>query len=210
MGKTQDEEYFQSWSKTYRWNFFENLSKSTFWTKVKKINNFVVIISQFWTVWKSDSTVLEHQRETGKLTISERPMEEALWIGDSYAISKWQRFLHFELVTQKTTLSTTQNLHYQLHLKVETGKLTISECPLEEAMRIGHWVTIQQFHSGKNFCTMNWWFQVNENTAESPMVSRFPIYHRDRVGPLKEASQQQQQRPQQGKPGKRRPYRFPD
>ena len=78
-------------------------------------------------------------------------MEEALWIGDSYAISKWQRFLHFELVTQKTTLSTTQNLHYQLHLKVETGKLTISECPMEEAMRIGHWVTIQQFHSGKNF-----------------------------------------------------------
>ena len=97
--------------------------------------------------------------ETGIWTTSECPIEEALWIGDSYATSKWQHILHFELVIAKTTLSTTQNLHYQLveklhyqlHLKVETGKLTISECPLEEAMRIGHWVTIQQFHSGNNF-----------------------------------------------------------
>ena len=159
MEKTQDEEYFQSWSKTYRWKFFFKFCQNQRLDEIEKINNFVVINSQFWTVWKSDSTVLEPQRETGKLTISQCPMDEALWIGDSYAISKWHRFLHFELVTQKTTLSTsgkttlstTQNLHYQLHLQVETGKLTISECPMEEAMRIGHWVTIQQFHSGKNF-----------------------------------------------------------
>ena len=62
----------------------------------------------------------------------------------------WFQKLHYQLLKNytinysKTTLSTT----------LESGnwkKLTISECPMEEAMRIGHWVTIQQFHSGKKF-----------------------------------------------------------
>ena len=113
MEKTQDEEYFQSWSKTHRWKFFFQFVKINVLDEIEKINNFVVINSQFWTVWKSNSTVLEPQRETGKLTISQCPMEEALWIGDSYAISKWLKFLHFELVISKTTLSTTQKIHYQ-------------------------------------------------------------------------------------------------
>ena len=157
--------------------------------------------------------------ETGKLTISECPIEEALWIGESYAISKWQKFLHFELVTQKTTLSTsgkstlstTQKLHYQLHLKVEIGKnWQFQSVPWKKQCELVIEWQFNNFIVAKTFCTMNWWFQVNENRAEPPMVSRFPIYHRDIVGPLKEGSQQQQQRPQQGKPGKKRPYRFPD
>ena len=152
MEKTQDEEYFQSWSKTHRWKFFFQFVKINVLDEIEKINNFVVINSQFWTVWKSNSTVLEPQRETGKLTISQCPMEEALWIGDSYAISKWHRFLHFELVTQKTTLSTSGKTTPSTTLESENWKkLTISQCPLEEAIWIGHWVTIQQFHSGKNF-----------------------------------------------------------
>ena len=50
--KTQDEEDFQSWTKTNRWKFFEISSKSTFLDEIEKIDNFVVINSLFWTVWK--------------------------------------------------------------------------------------------------------------------------------------------------------------
>ena len=131
----------QSWSRTHRWKFFAILSESTFLDKIEKINIFVVLNSEIWTVWKYYSTVLEPQRGNWKI--------DNFRVSHWGSIVNWWQLRNFKVAKHFCTL----NWWFQ-STTLESGnwkKLTISECPMEEAMRIGHWVTIQQFHSGKNF-----------------------------------------------------------
>ena len=105
----------QSWSRTHRWKFFAILSESAFLDKIEKIKICDAKHSDIWTVWKYYSTVLEPQRGNWKtLTISECPIEEALWIGHY----KWQ--LHNFKVAKISALWISD--FNQLSLKLETGK----------------------------------------------------------------------------------------
>ena len=146
--------------------------------------------SQFWTVWKSNSTVLEASTwklEYGQLqSVPLRKHCELVTVtqfqsGKTFCtLNWWFQKLHYQLVEKlhyqllkiytinysKTTLSTT----------LESGnwkKLTISECPMEEAMRIGHWVTIQQFHSGKNF--LHYELVISSKWKQSGVTDGFKI-----------------------------------